>query len=229
MSTALKITQIGNSLGVILPKEMLAHLKVGKGDSLFVTEVPDGVALRPYDEQCEQQMALGQKVRALLTSRGMPSVAAEGFQAPGVVVSYTTDPDIQSGKAFIAQGDGETDFMLCEIGGTVGDIEGLPFFEAIRQFSQDRPRGPCIFMHLTLLPWIAASGELKTKPTQHSVKELRAIGIAPDILAERASKKGIVLPAGPAGANEIGLQVNATILRRSPQALAQTFFELLQG
>ncbi len=92
-------------------------------------------------------------------------------------------------KAFIAQGDGETDFMLCEIGGTVGDIEGLPFFEAIRQFSQDRPRGQCIFMHLTLLPWIAASGELKTKPTQHSVKELRAIGIAPDILVCRAERE----------------------------------------
>ena len=62
MSTALKLTQIGNSLGVILPKEMLAHLKVGKGDSLFVTEVPDGVALRPYDEQFEQQMALAREI-----------------------------------------------------------------------------------------------------------------------------------------------------------------------
>lgn len=76
--------------------------------------------------------------------------------------------------------------MLCEIGGTVGDIEGLPFFEAIRQFSQDKPRGQCIFMHLTLLPFIKASGELKTKPTQHSVKELRSIGIAPDILVCRS-------------------------------------------
>jgi len=89
-------------------------------------------------------------------------------------------------KDFIAIGDGEVDFMLCEIGGTVGDIEGLPFFEAIRQFGQERPRSACIFMHLTLLPWIAAAGELKTKPTQHSVKELRAIGIAPDILVCRA-------------------------------------------
>ncbi len=89
-------------------------------------------------------------------------------------------------KDFIAIGDDEVDFMLCEIGGTVGDIEGLPFFEAIRQFSQDRPRGECIFMHLTLLPYIAASGELKTKPTQHSVKELRAIGIAPDVLVCRS-------------------------------------------
>lgn len=89
-------------------------------------------------------------------------------------------------KDFISIGEDEVDFMLCEIGGTVGDIEGLPFFEAIRQFSQDKPRGECIFMHLTLLPYIAASGELKTKPTQHSVKELRSIGIAPDILVCRS-------------------------------------------
>ncbi|MCH8168858.1 MAG: CTP synthase [Proteobacteria bacterium] len=88
-------------------------------------------------------------------------------------------------KDWIAIGDDETDFMLCEIGGTVGDIEGLPFFEAIRQFAQERPRRQCIFMHLTLLPWLAASGELKTKPTQHSVKELRSIGIAPDVLVCR--------------------------------------------
>ncbi|MEO1196402.1 MAG: CTP synthase [Pseudomonadota bacterium] len=91
-------------------------------------------------------------------------------------------------KDFIEIGDEEVDFMLCEIGGTVGDIEGLPFFEAIRQFGQDRPRGEVIFMHLTLLPWLAASGELKTKPTQHSVKELRSIGIAPDILVCRSEK-----------------------------------------
>ncbi len=89
-------------------------------------------------------------------------------------------------KDFIGIGDDEVDFMLCEIGGTVGDIEGLPFFEAIRQFGQDRPRGQCIFMHLTLLPYIKASGELKTKPTQHSVKELRSIGLAPDILVCRS-------------------------------------------
>lgn len=89
-------------------------------------------------------------------------------------------------KDFLRIGDDEVDFMLCEIGGTVGDIEGLPFFEAIRQFAQDRPRGQCIFMHLTLLPYVAASGELKTKPTQHSVKELRSIGIAPDVLLLRS-------------------------------------------
>jgi CTP synthase len=91
-------------------------------------------------------------------------------------------------KDFISIGEDEVDFMLCEIGGTVGDIEGLPFFEAIRQFSQERERQKCIFMHLTLLPYIGASGELKTKPTQHSVKELRSIGIAPDILVCRSDR-----------------------------------------
>jgi len=91
-------------------------------------------------------------------------------------------------KEFIHIGEDDVDFMLCEIGGTVGDIEGLPFFEAIRQFSHDKPRGQCIFMHLTLLPYLAASGELKTKPTQHSVKELQSIGIAPDILVCRSEQ-----------------------------------------
>ncbi|MFT7253200.1 MAG: CTP synthase [Paracoccaceae bacterium] len=98
------------------------------------------------------------------------------------VIPHVTDEI----KNFISIGEDEVDFMLCEIGGTVGDIEGLPFFEAIRQFGQDKPRGQCVFMHLTLLPYLKASGELKTKPTQHSVKELRSIGLAPDILVCRS-------------------------------------------
>jgi CTP synthase len=76
----------------------------------------------------------------------------------------------------------EADFVLVEIGGTVGDIEGLPFFEAIRQLGQLLPRGQSCFVHLTLLPFIHTAGEMKTKPTQHSVKELRSIGIQPDVL-----------------------------------------------
>ena len=91
-------------------------------------------------------------------------------------------------KEFLSIGADEVDFMLCEIGGTVGDIEGLPFFEAIRQFIHERPRGQCILMHLTLLPYLAASGELKTKPTQHSVKELQSIGLAPDVLVCRSEQ-----------------------------------------
>jgi CTP synthase len=82
----------------------------------------------------------------------------------------------------------EADFILVEIGGTVGDIEGLPFFEAIRQLGQELPRGMSCFVHLTLLPFIKTAGEMKTKPTQHSVKELRSIGIQPDILLCRCEQ-----------------------------------------
>ncbi|MGB0507463.1 MAG: CTP synthase [Pikeienuella sp.] len=88
-------------------------------------------------------------------------------------------------KDFLRIGEDEVDFMLCEIGGTVGDIEGLPFFEAIRQFMHERPANESILMHLTLLPYLGASHELKTKPTQHSVKELRSIGLQPDVLVCR--------------------------------------------
>ncbi len=91
-------------------------------------------------------------------------------------------------KAFISDREGDADFMLCEIGGTIGDIEGLPFYEAIRQFAHDRPNGQCAFLHLTLVPFIEACNELKTKPTQHSVKELRSIGISPDVLLCRSAK-----------------------------------------
>jgi CTP synthase len=101
------------------------------------------------------------------------------------VVPHVTDAI----KEFIGSGNEGFDFVLVEIGGTVGDIEGLPFFEAIRQFGQEQPRGSCIYIHLTLLPFIPTAGELKTKPTQHSVKELRSIGIQPDILLCRADRE----------------------------------------
>lgn len=91
-------------------------------------------------------------------------------------------------KEFVLEGNEGIDFVLVEIGGTVGDIEGLPFFEAIRQLGNDLPRGHCVYIHLTLLPFIPSAGELKTKPTQHSVKELRSIGIQPDILLCRCDR-----------------------------------------
>ncbi|MBN66053.1 MAG: CTP synthetase [Rickettsiales bacterium] len=92
-------------------------------------------------------------------------------------------------KDFVLTDTDEEDFILCEIGGTVGDIEGLPFFEAIRQLGNELGRDNVLFMHLTLVPYIAAAKELKTKPTQHSVKELRSIGIQPDILLCRADRE----------------------------------------
>jgi len=91
-------------------------------------------------------------------------------------------------KDFVLTGNEGIDFVLVEIGGTVGDIEGLPFFEAIRQLGNDLPRGHSIYIHLTLLPYIPSAGELKTKPTQHSVKELRSIGIQPHILLCRTER-----------------------------------------
>ena len=92
-------------------------------------------------------------------------------------------------KDFVLAGNEDTDFVLVEIGGTVGDIEGLPFFEAIRQLGNDLPRAHAVYVHLTLLPFIPSAGELKTKPTQHSVKELRSIGIQPDILLCRSDRE----------------------------------------
>lgn len=91
-------------------------------------------------------------------------------------------------KEFIFTKSSTYDFVLCEIGGTVGDIEALPYFEAIRQISNELNPNDTKFIHLTLLPYVPAAKELKTKPTQHSVKELRAIGIQPDILLCRSSK-----------------------------------------
>ena len=92
-------------------------------------------------------------------------------------------------KEFVLDGNEGVDFVLVEIGGTVGDIEGLPFFEAIRQLGNDLPRGHAVYIHLTLLPYIPTAGELKTKPTQHSVKELRSIGIQPHILLCRCDRE----------------------------------------
>ena len=91
-------------------------------------------------------------------------------------------------KDFILNGIENVDFALCEIGGTVGDIEALPFFEAIRQLGYEFGQERCAFLHLTLLPYIESANELKTKPTQHSVKELRSIGIQPSVLLCRAER-----------------------------------------
>ncbi|MFP4518769.1 MAG: CTP synthase, partial [Oceanicaulis sp.] len=115
------------------------------------------------------------------------------------VIPHVTDAI----KAFVLSDAGDVDFVLCEIGGTVGDIEGLPFFEAIRQLGQELGRDRCVFIHVTLLPFIKAAGEMKTKPTQHSVKELRSIGIQPDILLCRAE-----IPIDPGDKRKIALFCN---------------------
>ena len=100
------------------------------------------------------------------------------------VIPHVTDAI----KEFITADLADEDFVLCEIGGTVGDIESLPFLEAIRQLGNELGRERAMFVHLTLVPWIASAGELKTKPTQHSAKELLGLGIQPDILLCRCDR-----------------------------------------
>jgi CTP synthase len=101
------------------------------------------------------------------------------------VIPHVTDAI----KEFVTSDLGDTDFLLCEVGGTVGDIESLPFLEAIRQLGNELGRERACFVHLTLVPWIASAGELKTKPTQHSVQELQSVGIRCDILLCRAERE----------------------------------------
>ncbi len=105
------------------------------------------------------------------------------------VIPHVTDAI----KAFATAETDDLDFVLCEIGGTVGDIESLPFIEAIRQLKNDVGRGNAISIHVTLVPYISAAGELKTKPTQHSVRELAALGVQPDVLVCRCEHE---LPEG---------------------------------
>ncbi|MFO7930742.1 MAG: CTP synthase, partial [Desulfosalsimonas sp.] len=100
------------------------------------------------------------------------------------VIPHITDEIKES----IWKASNDADIVIVEIGGTIGDIESLPFLEAIRQFRFDAGRENVLYIHLTFIPYIAAAGELKTKPTQHSVKELRSIGIQPDILMCRTDR-----------------------------------------
>jgi CTP synthase len=115
------------------------------------------------------------------------------------VIPHVTDAI----KEFILADLADEDFVLCEIGGTVGDIESLPFLEAIRQLGNELGRERVLFVHLTLVPWIASAGELKTKPTQHSVKELLGLGIQPDILLCRCER-----PIPPSARKKIALFCN---------------------
>ncbi len=135
-----------------------------------------GVSARKSDN-----ITTGQIYRSILEKERRGDYLGATIQ----VIPHVTDAI----KEFVLSDPGEgVDFVLCEIGGTVGDIEGLPFFEAIRQLGQELGPERAVFIHLTLLPYIPAAGEMKTKPTQHSVKELRSIGIQPDILLCRCDR-----------------------------------------
>jgi CTP synthase len=133
------------------------------------------------------------------------------------VVPHVTDTI----KEVIQKDVADADIVLCEIGGTVGDIEGLPFLEAIRQLSNELPRGEVAFLHVTLVPFIKSAGELKTKPTQHSVRELRAIGIQPDILLCRSE-----LELTPEARRKIALQCSVRVDAVIPAYDAETIYEV---
>jgi CTP synthase len=134
------------------------------------------------------------------------------------VIPHVTDAI----KEFIAAGlDGDEDFVLCEIGGTVGDIESLPFLEAIRQMGNELGRERSLFVHLTLVPFIASAGELKTKPTQHSVKELLGLGIQPDILLCRMDR-----PLEPGQRKKIALFCNVRESRVIPALDVDTIYQV---
>ena len=128
----------------------------------------------------QDNITAGRIYRDILAKERKGSFEGQTIQ----VIPHVTDHI----KSFILEGNAGIDFVLCEIGGTAGDIEGLPFFEAIRQLGQELPAESVAYVHLTLVPYISTSGEIKTKPTQHSVKELRSIGIQPDILVCRCSQ-----------------------------------------
>ena len=133
------------------------------------------------------------------------------------VIPHVTDAI----KEFI-QADAEgSDFVLCEIGGTVGDIESLPFLEAIRQLANELGRERAMFVHLTLVPWIPSAGELKTKPTQHSAKELLALGIQPDILLCRCDR-----PIPASARRKIALFCNLREERVIPAIDVGTIYEV---
>src|ERR1041385_3293116 len=132
------------------------------------------------------------------------------------VIPHVTN-EIKAAVRKVSEG---VDVVIVEIGGTVGDIESLPFLEAIRQIRHEQGRENCIFVHVTLVPWIAAAQELKTKPTQHSVKELRALGIQPDILLCRSER---FIP--PDMKEKIGLfcdvDVDAVVTARDVKSVSQ--------
>ena len=159
------------------------HGEVFVTDDGAETDLDLGHYERYTDVPCKQSdnVTSGRIYQTILTKERRGDYLGGTVQ----VIPHVTDAI----KSFATSGNDDVDFVLCEIGGTVGDIEALPFFEAVRQLGNDLPRDQVIYIHLTLVPFIPSAGELKTKPTQHSVKELRSIGIQPDILMVRCDRE----------------------------------------
>jgi CTP synthase len=202
-----------SSLGKGLASAALAALLQGRGYSVRLRKLDpylnvDPGTMSPYqhgevfvtDDGAETDLDLGHYERFtgcpasrqdnITTGRIYQEIIAKERRGDYLGGTVQVIPHVTNHiKEFVLEGNDGVDFVLVEIGGTVGDIEGLPFFEAIRQLGNDLPRGHAVYIHLTLLPFIATAGELKTKPTQHSVKELRSIGIQPQILLCRCDRE----------------------------------------
>src|ERR1700716_3855337 len=201
-----------SSLGKGLASAALGALLQARGYSVRLRKLApylnvDPGTMSPYqhgevfvtDDGAETDLALGHYERFtgrpasrqdnITTGRIYQEILAKERRGDYLGATIQVIPHVTNAiKDFVRDGNDGVDFVLVEIGGTVGDIEGLPFFEAIRQLGNDLPRRQAIYIHLTLLPFIPSAGELKTKPTQHSVKELRSIGIQPDILLCRTDR-----------------------------------------
>jgi CTP synthase len=202
-----------SSLGKGLASAALAALLQGRGYSVRLRKLDpylnvDPGTMSPYqhgevfvtDDGAETDLDLGHYERFtgcpasrqdnITTGRIYQEIIAKERRGDYLGGTVQVIPHVTNHiKEFVLEGNDGVDFVLVEIGGTVGDIEGLPFFEAIRQLGNDLPRGHAVYIHLTLLPFITTAGELKTKPTQHSVKELRSIGIQPQILLCRCDRE----------------------------------------
>jgi len=202
-----------SSLGKGLAASALAALLQARGYSVRLRKLDpylnvDPGTMSPYqhgevfvtDDGAETDLDLGHYERFtgrpatrqdnITTGRIYQEILAKERRGDYLGATIQVIPHVTNAiKDFVLDGNDGFDFVLVEIGGTVGDIEGLPFFEAIRQLGNELPRNHAIYIHLTLLPFIPSAGELKTKPTQHSVKELRSIGIQPDILLCRTDRE----------------------------------------
>jgi CTP synthase len=190
-----------SSLGKGLAAAALAALLQARGHTVRLRKLDpylnvDPGTMSPYqhgevfvtDDGAETDLDLGHYERT--TGRIYMDILTKERRGDYLGATIQVVPHVTNAiKEFALEGNEDYDFTLIEIGGTVGDIESLPFLEAIRQINQQLPRGQCIFIHLTLLPYIPTAGELKTKPTQHSVAELRSIGIQPDILLCRTDRE----------------------------------------
>lgn len=234
-----------SSLGKGLASASLGALLQARGHSVRLCKLDpylnvDPGTMSPYqhgevfvtDDGAETDLDLGhyerftgrpaQKNDNITTGRIYTNVLARERKGDYLGATIQVIPHITDEiKAFVMEKDGSADFVLCEIGGTVGDIESLPFLEAIRQLGNELGSERALYIHVTLLPYIPTAGELKTKPTQHSVKELMSAGIRPQILLCRADR-----PIDEGERKKISLFCNIPFERVIPALDASSIYEV---